>query len=377
MRSARSIRAPLLLAGATRPTGTGSRSGHWRSCFVAAADAPRRAGAEEVRTALAARSKRAGAARARRPRHPGGDPRRRRRRQRHRGAFAARGASLIAALADERPVLIAVDDLHWADEGFLDLRRGRRRLCPRNRADRLHRATEIDERRPGLAAEEGRERIDLGPLAPAAVRGVGRRARRRADADLAQQIALAGGGNPFFTEEIARAIEADGADVAQPPAGHGPGRDRLPPRRASGAGEARRPVRRRPRRPVSGRGARESCSAAEPADALARLERRTLIEDRTAEEAGVFGFHHQLIRDVAYASLTRAERVDLHVRAAAGVASRAGERYAELAEVIAFHFARAAELDPDEERRVDAFETIIRASATRRGAGPRLAPRSC
>jgi hypothetical protein len=106
---------------------------------------------------------------------------------------------------------------------------------------------------------------------------------------------------------------------------------------------------------------------------LAALEARPLIEDRTADEAGLYGFLHQLIRDVAYASLTRAERVELHVRAAAGVAARAGERYAELAEVIAFHFARAAELDPDEERRVAAFDTSTQASAyaARRGAAAR------
>ena len=103
---------------------------------------------------------------------------------------------------------------------------------------------------------------------------------------------------------------------------------------------------------------------------LEALERRALIEDHTADEPDLYGFRHQLIRDVAYASVTRADRVDLHVRAAAGVAARAGERYAELAEVIAFHLARAAELDPDPERTRAAFDATTQASsyANRRGA---------
>ena len=53
----------------------------------------------------------------------------------------------------------------------------------------------------------------------------------------------------------------------------------------------------------------------DPGNALSELEGRSLIEDRTADEEGLYGFQHQLIRDVAYASLTRAERVELHVRA--------------------------------------------------------------
>jgi predicted ATPase len=56
---------------------------------------------------------------------------------------------------------------------------------------------------------------------------------------------------------------------------------------------------------------------------LAGLERRALIEEQTATALGRFSFRHQLIRDVAYASLPRAERARLHERAADGVRSRA------------------------------------------------------
>ena len=64
-----------------------------------------------------------------------------------------------------------------------------------------------------------------------------------------------------------------------------------------------------------------------PADeALEALCDVALVEDLEAEEPGLFSFHHQLIRDVAYASLPRAERVALHERVARGIRDEAGER---------------------------------------------------
>ena len=364
--------APLPLTGRNPPYGDGIAFWALAELLRGAADAPRRAGAQEVRTALAKRLERAGAARAEDTAATlaatldGGDA------DSDTAAIRRSWRRLIAALADERPVLIAVEDLHWADEGFLDLVEDAAGLAGQPVLVVCTARPEIDERRPGLAAGERRERIDLGPLAPAAAEELAATLVAGAGVDLAQQIAIAGGGNPFFTEEIARAIEADGADVAH----------RLPDTVQAAIAsrlDALPAQEKRAAQYAAVLGERFQAEAlgellaAAPDDALAGLERRTLIEDRAADEAGLFAFHHQLIRDVAYASLTRAERVHLHVRAAAGVAARAGERYAELAEVIAFHFTRAAELDPDEERRVAAFDSITRASAhaARRGAAAR------
>ncbi len=364
--------APLLLTGRNPPYGDGIAFWALAELLRAAADAPRDAGAEQVRTALAARLKRVGTPRAEETATTlaatldGGDA------DSDAAAIRRSWRQLIAGLADERPVLIAVDDLHWADDGVLDLVEDAVRLPAQPVLVVCTARPEIEERRPDLSADERRERIELGPLAPAASEELAAALVAGADLDLTHQIALAGGGNPFFTEEIARAIAADDADVGK----------RLPDTVQAAVASRLDALPAREKRAIQyaavlGDRFRNEALAellgSDPADALVALERRTLIEDRTADEAGLYGFHHQLIRDVAYASLTRAERVELHVRAAAGVASRAGERYAELAEVIAFHFARAADLDPDEERRRAAFDASTQASAyaARRGAAAR------
>lgn len=88
---------------------------------------------------------------------------------------------------------------------------------------------------------------------------------------------------------------------------------------------------------------------------------------------GRFGFRHHLIRDVAYAALPRAERAMLHDRAAAGILSRAGERYPELAELVAYHRVQAAGLASTPEHSDAARLASLEAAgiAARRGASSR------
>ena len=99
-----------------------------------------------------------------------------------------------------------------------------------------------------------------------------------------------------------------------------------------------------------------------PAEALAGLATKALVEERAAVGPGRFGFRHQLIRDVAYASLPRSERVKLHERAAEGIVGRAGERFPELAELVAFHRTQASELDPSAERAEAAWRATVEAA---------------
>jgi class 3 adenylate cyclase len=361
--------SPLVLTGRNPPYGDGIAFWALAELLRGAADTSRDAGAEQVKAGLERRLANAGAARATETATTlaatlaGGDA------DSEAAEIRRSWRVLIAALADERPVLIAVDDAHWADEGFLDLVEDAAGLPAQPVLIVCTARPDIDELRPDLAADERRERIDLGPLEPAAAEELAAALVAGADLRLAHEIAVTSGGNPFFTEEIARAIGGDGADPA----------DSLPDTVQAAIAsrlDALPAAEKRASQYAAVLGDRFRAEALaellgdEPAAELEALERRALIEDRTADEAGLYGFHHQLIRDVAYASLTRAERVDLHVRAAAGVAARAGERYGELSEVIAFHLARAAELDPDPERTRAAFDASVRASsyAARRGA---------
>jgi class 3 adenylate cyclase len=360
---------PLVLTGRNPPYGHGIAFWALAELLRGAAGTPRDAGAGRVREELRRRLAEAGSARAEETAGTlaatltGGDA--------DSDAAEIRRAwrQLVAALAEGRPVLIAVDDAHWADEGVLDLVEDAAQLPAQPVLIVCTARPEIDELRPGLADAERRERIDLGPLSPAAAEELAAALVANGDSELARLIAATSGGNPFFTEEIARAIGEDGPDPTRslPDTVQAAIASRLDalPAAEKRAGQYAAVLGDRFRAE-----ALAELLGADPAAELEALERRALIEDRTADEAGLYAFHHQLIRDVAYASLTRAERVDLHVRAAAGVAERAGERYAELAEVIAFHLSRAAELDADPERTRAAFDASVRASsyAARRGA---------
>jgi len=76
---------------------------------------------------------------------------------------------------------------------------------------------------------------------------------------------------------------------------------------------------------------------------------------------GELTFRHIIIRDVAYGTLTRAERCILHAAAGRWLESRAADREDELAELVAFHYREAAVLSTS----VDDADPQIRTSAVR------------
>ena len=126
---------------------------------------------------------------------------------------------LFARLAKESPVLLAIEDIHWADRSTRDLLAF---LARSLRSDRLliiatYRIDELHRRHPlrGLLAELARlpriDRLDLGRLSHDEV------AEQLAgilgsvpSADLVRRIHRRSEGNPFFAEELL-AADADGA----------------------------------------------------------------------------------------------------------------------------------------------------------------------
>jgi class 3 adenylate cyclase len=282
---------------------------------------------------------------------------------------------LVALLAAERPLLIGVDDAHWADDGFLDLIE--EIVVGLDGVPLLVLATsrpELTERRPSFAGSVANAtRIELRSLpAPAAVELSAALLPERAQT-MARRVAEVSGGNPFFAEEVTRRI-ADDPDA--PLDGELPDTvqtaiaarlDLLPAAEKRAIQHAA----------VLGNGFLAEALTdllGSPTDAqLGGLVRRALVQERIAQGPGRYAFRHQLIRDVAYASLPRAERARLHEAAAAGILGRAGERYPELAEIVAFHRTQAAELDPGRERRQSAYAATVEAARTvaRRGATSR------
>jgi DNA-binding CsgD family transcriptional regulator len=125
---------------------------------------------------------------------------------------------LVASLADETPVVIVVDDAHWADEPSL-----RFLSYLARRVDSLRVAIVIGARRAddpggggaGSALEEirahiGRGRLEVRPLGVDAVaRVLETIAGGSVDEGFARACHAAAGGNPFLVEELAHSLRAD------------------------------------------------------------------------------------------------------------------------------------------------------------------------
>jgi class 3 adenylate cyclase/tetratricopeptide (TPR) repeat protein len=280
---------------------------------------------------------------------------------------------LIALLAAERPLVIAIDDAHWADEGLLDLiEEAAFRLDDTPLVLICTSRPELLERRPGFG--RGARNVTQLELRPIPAPAMAELAETLLDADrrdMAATVAEISGGNPFFAEEVARRLAEDpeaGTGLPETVQGAIAARlDLLPPREKRAIQHAA----------VLGDRFRAPALAdlvGEPIDdAVESLSRKALLRERLAEAEGRYSFRHQLIREVAYGSLPRAERARLHERAAEGLARRAPGRAAELAELIAFHRIQAAELDPNPGRRRRAVAATLEAAEAlfRRGASQR------
>ena len=280
----------------------------------------------------------------------------------------------VALLASDRPLAIGVDDAHWADEGTLNMLE--EAAFGLSKAPVMILCTcrpELAERRPefGRAARNNTQ-LELLPLDDAA-------ATRLAELLLPQDRRVIAG-------RIAtpRAATRSSPRRSRGPSERGARRrrferlpdtvqaaiaariDLLPPeeKRALqvaavlGHTFAQGPLGGSPRR-----GSRAICSGLFGAAAL--------VEERTTSDAGSYAFRHQLIQDVAYSSLPRADRAALHEQAAEALMARAP--FAERSELVAYHLDHAFELQPTPERRNAASTALAdaAANAVRRGAAAR------
>jgi DNA-binding CsgD family transcriptional regulator len=230
-------------------------------------------------------------------------------------------ADALRAVAQQLPVVVVVEDLHWADASTRDLLSYLVRVLRREPVLLLAtvRAEELDAARPiaGLVAELARaphvERLVLRPLDRdevaaqlQAITGV------TPPGAMVDQMAARAEGNPFFTEELLAA----GADAAAVPATV---REVLLTRAARLPGPARRLLRAAA---VLGRAMPHELLAAvaDPADLHAGLP--AAVAHRLLEAHGDgYLFRHPLIQETMYADLLPAVRRDLHARAAGFLAA--------------------------------------------------------
>jgi class 3 adenylate cyclase/tetratricopeptide (TPR) repeat protein len=113
---------------------------------------------------------------------------------------------LVKAAADRQPLLISVEDVHWADSETLSLLAAITRATAASRSvlamtTRLE-GDPLDGNWRGIAGGATFVTIDLSPLSPADALAM---ARRFVDADaLATQFVERAGGNPLFLEQLLR-----------------------------------------------------------------------------------------------------------------------------------------------------------------------------
>lgn len=254
---------------------------------------------------------------------------------------------LIEAFARQAPRVLIFEDLHWASDSMLDLvehvtqqhTRARLLLIVLSRPELL-------DRRPTWGG--GRQNftsIALQPLTPAQTSDLVARLSSDLTPEVRRQIAERCAGNPFFALELARGLAERGLSGAAATL------DILPDT-VHAAVQARIDLLTKQERAVlqiaavASRGIR-------PAMLHAALDEYSLRDIEIAldgllardmlvpAEGDAYAFRHILIRDVAYSTLSRAERVRLHSKLAAWLEAAVGEQSDAYAEVIAYHYREA------------------------------------
>ena len=255
----------------------------------------------------------------------------------------------LEAMAEERPLVLVFEDLHWADAALLDF------------VDQLVERTtsvpmlvlgtarpELLERRPGWGGGKPNAlTISLSPLSDDETAVLVRSLLERSvlDAPLQEALLARAGGNPLYAEQYTRVLLERGDVDALPETVQG-----IIAARLDALSEQEKRVLQDAS--VVGKvfwlGAVESIGAIERPEVeefLYALERKEFVQRSrrsSVEGESEYAFRHVLIRDVAYGQIPRAARSEKHRRAAAWIESLG--RPDEQAEMLAHHYLQALEL---------------------------------
>jgi class 3 adenylate cyclase/tetratricopeptide (TPR) repeat protein len=296
--------------------------------------------------------------------------------QRMREALFSAARAVVEAIARRRPLVLAIDDIHWADEGMLDLIDHLTRWVRAPLLLICLTRDELLERRPGwgggrrnattialepLTDDETRELVAA--LLPQHEDGAQMDPRMDTAGNLVPQVAERSGGNPLFAEEMVnRLLEEETVEAEALPstvqsllAARLDSLDRLERRLLQSASVVGQ---------TFWEGALAGTAAEEGLDlgrTLSALEQKDLLVpsagSRLAGERE-YAFKHVLIRDVAYGMLPKSVRCRKHVEVAEFIRERAGERSDGVIGLIAEHFARAAALGSDAGLELDALAEL-------------------
>jgi class 3 adenylate cyclase/tetratricopeptide (TPR) repeat protein len=265
---------------------------------------------------------------------------------------------LIEAMAASGPVVLVVEDLHWADPAMIEFLG---HLVEHSTGlPLLILATarpELLERHPGWGNDHpAATRIPLGALSDLETAQLVAALVGRSVLPVGVQALLLerADGNPLYAEEFARLLADRGLvvtdqaaavpEIPVPETVHGLIAARLDALTL----EVRALVQNAA---VVGRvfwpgavAAMDGTDEGSLQDGLAELERKQLVQrarTSSVQHQDEYVFWHALVRDVAYAQIPRAGRARRHQAVAEWVEAVAGERVGDLAEVVAHHYGQA------------------------------------
>jgi len=272
-------------------------------------------------------------------------------------ALAAR--TLLERRLSQAPLLLLVEDLHWADTASLDLLRG----AADQLVDRplMFLLTHRPEAKPPMVARAEQTILRLGPLSTSDTRAMVDGLFGDVIGDPLGQIGdivvSRAGGNPLFVEEIVRMLVARGVlvregdrwaspascqEVDVPPTLQGlllSRIDKLGP-------EERRLLQEAAVLGVDFDEAVLRAVATAPRDALGRLVEADLLQPAgRGREGARFRFAHALVHDVAYQNLLLTRRTEMHERVGRALEQAAGahpERLSDL-EALGHHWSLSAD----------------------------------
>jgi DNA-binding SARP family transcriptional activator len=265
-------------------------------------------------------------------------------------------SSLLADAAHLRPLVLLLDDLHWADPSSLLLLRHLARSAKDAPLLVLgtYRPVEVGEAHPfaealaELRRARALQRLSLPGLGEAEVAElIAGRAGQQAPRGFVRRVADRSGGNPFFIEELLYDVGEE-ADWDAAAGGVPDSVKDLVLRRLRGLGDD----------------CRQALSVAAVAgrdfdlDVLARVLEHSrdrlidLVEEAIGAEVlveppqpvGRLSFSHALFRETIYEQLSATRRAALHGRIASAIEEAFTDRLDERAGTLAYHYGAAGEL---------------------------------
>jgi tetratricopeptide (TPR) repeat protein len=280
----------------------------------------------------------------------------------------------LEALAEEQPLVLVFEDLHFADDGLLDFvdhvvdwASGVPLLLVGTARPEL-----LARRSSWSGGKSNAVTISLSPLSDVETASLVHTLLERAalDADLQQTLLERAGGNPLYAEEFARLVAAGREPAELPETVQGIVAARLDlllvdEKRLLQDASVVGKVFWLGTLTTMGGGERWTFE-----QRLHALERKEFVRrERASSVAGEteYAFRHVLVRDVAYAQIPRGERAGKHRLAAEWIESLG--RPEDHAELIAHHYSRA--LEYAEAVGIDDPELVERRRVSLRAAGDR------